>query len=130
MHYPVKVHLKLDQSRICIPHDYIITVLTAIINEFKIMIVISKTESGFVDLFADGVQLSREHPEILKRSEGRIQPRPGNVTLAQCMCPFYTLVNIFRHGVCRLIEQLREIVVAAGGYHFILLEKLFERRGF
>ena len=53
------------------------------ISKFKIMIMISKTQPGFVYPFTDRIQLSCQQPEVFNRSESRIKPWPGNITLTQ-----------------------------------------------
>src|SRR5688572_25601291 len=127
MHYPIKVHLKLNQLGVGFTHANVIAVFTIVIHKFKLMIVIGKTQSRLIDSFTYGIQLSRQQAEVLKRSECRIQPRPGDITLSQCMGSFYTLVDISRHRIGRLIEKLSEVVMTAGSDHSIISKKLFER---
>src|SRR5688572_14093026 len=104
MHDPVKIHLQFNKSRICFLHDNIITVLSYMISKFKIMIMISKPQSGFLYPFTDRIQLWGKQPEILNRSESRIKPWPGNIALTKSMCSFYTLINIPHHCIRGLIE--------------------------
>ena len=53
--------------------------------------------------------------EIFNAPESGIEPGPGDVSLVEGLGAFDALVNETEHIIGRLIKDLREIIMTAGG---------------